>query len=55
MKISLSESNFLKSFDLIWSKSIDRYKMNLFKIKNYFMNYYLIMPEKIGKEIYDKN
>ena len=58
MKISLSESNFLKSFDLIWSKSIDRYKknkMDLFKIKNYFMNYYLIMPEKIGKEIYDKN
>ena len=38
MKISLSESNFLKSFDLIWSKSIDRYKknkMNLFKIKNW--------------------
>lgn len=36
MKISLNESDFLNSFDLLWSKDLDKYKknrLNLFCIK----------------------
>ena len=28
MEISLKESDFLESFDLLWSKDLDKYKKN---------------------------
>ena len=36
MEISLKESDFLESFDLLWSKDLDKYKknkLNLFVLK----------------------
>ena len=36
MEISLKESDFLGSFDLLWSKDLDKYKknkLNLFVLK----------------------
>ena len=34
MEISLKESDFLESFDLLWSKDLDKYKKNLSKHQN---------------------